>query len=104
MKRFLVDYDVVKLGQLMLAHKSQQKLFIFLLAFAVLIGLLTIKSFAQDKTGATPGNFGLPGIIDLPTAKKFPDGEVIITQQLHKSLSRAGISFQALLLLKVFSF
>ncbi len=41
-------------------------------------------------------NFGLPGLIDLPTARRFPDGELIITQQLHKSLARSGISFQAL--------
>ena len=45
---------------------------------------------------ATPGNFGLPGIIDLPTAYRFPDGELIITQQIHNSLARTGLSFQAL--------
>ena len=44
----------------------------------------------------TAGNFGLPGIIDLPTALRFPDGELVVTQQLHKSLARSGISFQAL--------
>ena len=43
-----------------------------------------------------PGNFGLPGIIDLPTAYRFPDGELIITQQIHNSLARTGLSFQAL--------
>ena len=35
-------------------------------------------------------------MIDLPTAKRFPDGELILTQQLHKSLARSGLSFQAL--------
>lgn len=40
-------------------------------------------------------NFGLPGLIDLPNGKRFPDGEIILTQQIHKSLARSGISFQA---------
>ena len=44
----------------------------------------------------TVSNFGLPGIVDLPTARGFPDGELVVTQQLHKSLARSGISFQAL--------
>ena len=51
---------------------------------------------ASDPAQVTAGNFGLPGIIDLPTARRFPDGELIFTQQLHKSLARSGISFQAL--------
>ena len=52
--------------------------------------------FAQDLQWPKPGNFGLPGIIDLPTARHFPDGELVLTQQLHRSLARSGISFQAL--------
>ena len=32
----------------------------------------------------------------MPTAKRFPDGELVFTQQLHKSLARSGLSFQAL--------
>ena len=51
---------------------------------------------ASDPQRATVGNFGLPGTIDLPTARRSPDGELVITQQLHKSLARSGISFQAL--------
>ena len=51
---------------------------------------------ASETHSATPGNFGLPGIIDLPTAYRFTDGELVITQQLHDSLARSGISFQAL--------
>ena len=51
---------------------------------------------ASDTQRVTVGNFGLPGTIDLPTALRFPDGELVITQQLHKSLARSGISFQAL--------
>ena len=49
-----------------------------------------------DTQRVTAGNFGLPGIVDLPTARRFPDGELVVTQQLHKSLARSGISFQAL--------
>ena len=51
---------------------------------------------ASDAQRVTAGNFGLPGIIDLPTALRFPDGELVVTQQLHESLARASISFQAL--------
>ena len=50
----------------------------------------------SDAQRVSAGNFGLPGIIDLPTALRFPDGELFVTQQLHKSLARSGISFQAL--------
>ena len=51
---------------------------------------------AGDAQRVNAGNFGLPGIIDLPTALRFPDGEFVVTQQLHKSMARSGISFQAL--------
>ena len=52
--------------------------------------------FSQQKTNQTLGNFGLPGIIDLPSGYRLPDGELVISQQLHRSLARSGISFQAL--------
>ena len=51
---------------------------------------------ASDAQRVSAGNFGLPGIVDLPTALRFPDGELVVTQQLHKSMARSGISFQAL--------
>jgi hypothetical protein len=41
-------------------------------------------------------NFGLPGLIDLPSAGRLPDGELVLTQQLHESLARSGMSFQLL--------
>ena len=41
------------------------------------------------------GNFGLPGIIDLPTAKSLPDGELILNLQNHEYILMSGISFQA---------
>ena len=66
--------------------------------FIVVLSFLFLPLYASESTRqrVTPGNFGLPGIIDLPSAKSFPDGELVLTQQLHKSLARTGISFQAL--------
>ena len=80
----------------MLLAKIQKKLIGISLAFFLLFALLSQSANAENKHLIAPGNFGLPGIIDLPTAKRFPDGELVITQQLHKSLARSGISFQAL--------
>jgi len=57
---------------------------------------LPLYAAASDINRVTVSNFGLPGIIDLPTAMRFPDGELVVTQQLHKSLAHSGISFQAL--------
>ena len=51
---------------------------------------------ASDTQRGDAGNFGLQGIIDLPTARRFPDGELVITHQNHKYLFMSGISFQAL--------
>ena len=69
---------------------------ILLLVSTIIFSINPNLGIAGDKILALPNNFGLPGIIDLPTAKRFPDGELVITQQLHKSLARSGISFQAL--------
>ena len=62
----------------------------------ILTSLFLPHTATSDAQRVTAGNFGLPGIIDLPTARRFPDGELVVTQQLHKSLARSGISFQAL--------
>ena len=45
---------------------------------------------ATEVPRINPGNFGLPGVIDLPTARRYPDGELIVTRQQHKSLARTG--------------
>ena len=59
--------------------------------------LLTKRSIISAKQKfVKPGNFGLPGIIDLPTAKRFTDGELVLTHQNHKYLFMNGISFQAM--------
>ena len=69
---------------------------------AITLGVLHILSDslgsvqAQEITQIHVGNFGLPGLVDLPTAQTLPDGELIITQQLHESLARTGASFQLL--------
>ena len=62
----------------------------------VLVSLFLPHAAASDRQRVSVGNFGLPGVIDLPTARRFPDGELVVTQQLHKSQARLGISFQAL--------
>lgn len=50
----------------------------------------------QIERSVNTGNYGLPNIISLPTAYRLPEGEIVINQQIHKSLARSGISFQAL--------
>ncbi len=80
----------------MVRLNSQQKFCRFLLAFAILFNFPTHNLSAQKENWVIPGNYGLPGIIDLPTAKRFPDGELVISQQTHKSLARTGLAFQAL--------
>ena len=71
---------------------------LFFIPFAALLITAFLPRFvsADETRPITPNNFGLPGIIDLPTAHRFPDGELVVTQQLHKSLARSGIAFQAL--------
>ena len=84
----------------MILQKNEKKFSLTLLAFATVFAFLSHlqpnKVYANDKYSVTPSNFGLPGIIDLPTAKRYPDGELVITQQVHKSLARTGVAFQAL--------
>ena len=66
------------------------------LTTAFIAALVPCFASAVETRQVTANNFGLPGIIDLPTGRQFPDGELLVTQQLHKSLARSGISFQAL--------
>ena len=75
---------------------TQQTLTWASLAFFAFLSISPQNSFAKSVNQVKPGNFGLPGMIDLPTAKRFPDGELVISQQIHRSLARSGISFQAL--------
>lgn len=75
---------------------SQSRAAILPLVATFLTVIIPYFASASDTGRVTAGNFGLPGIIDLPTARRFPDGELVVTQQLHKSLARSGIAFQAL--------
>ena len=70
---------------------------ITVLSLIIVLTSLQLPGWAESyPQRITAGNFGLPGVVDLPTARRFPDGELVVTQQLHKSLARSGISFQAL--------
>ena len=75
--------------------KISKRIIISLSLIIALISFLLPQRVASDTQQGSAGNFGLPGIIDLPTARSFPDGELVITQQLQIS-GRSGISFQAL--------
>ncbi len=62
----------------------------------VLISFLFPQRATSDALRVFAGNFGLPGIVDLPTALRFPDGELNFTHQNHEYLFMTGVSFQAL--------
>ena len=59
-----------------------------LTSLLVILSSLFLPLHADENNSqlVNASNFGLPGIIDLPTAQRFPDGELVVTQQLHKSL------------------
>ena len=80
----------------MTLSRSRRQLIWATLVCFLLIAMPSQGLVEENLNWAAPGNFGLPGTIDLPTAKQFPDGELVMTQQLHESLARSGISFQAL--------
>ena len=79
---------------------ARQKIWNKMISVPLIIVFISVSlvpfANASDMTRITLGNFGLLGNVDLPTARRLPDGELIVTQQLHKSLARSGISFQAL--------
>ena len=77
-------------------QKSLQKFKLASLTFSLLASLIPFYGTANEYHPIKASNFGLPGIIDLPTAGRFPDGEFVITHQNHKYLFMNGISFQAL--------
>ena len=76
--------------------KTQQNLKFIALALFLSLSLSAQYGSAENQHHVRPGNFGLPGIMDLPTAKRFSDGELSITHQNHKYIFMNGISFQAL--------
>lgn len=74
---------------------SNRVSFLSLIIFLI-SGFFPFYSAASDLPRVSAGNFGLPGIVDLPTARRFSDGELVITHQNHENLFMTGISFQAL--------
>ena len=63
---------------------------------AAILAAVGVSAQAQEAPRVSLGNFGLPGLLDLPTARALPDAELVITQQLHRSLARSGGAFQLL--------
>ena len=80
----------------MLNQKNQNVLYAALFAFGLLIVCIVSSADAQGTSRTVPGNFGLPGVIDMPTAGRLPDGELVLTHQNHKYLFMSSVSFQAL--------
>jgi hypothetical protein len=95
-KEVLVDNNVFKRKRLMAPKRIQINLIWASLAFSFLLVIYPQNSIANNKHWGAPGNFGLPGIIDLPTAKRLPDGELVLTHHNHEYIFMNGISFQAL--------
>ena len=57
--------------------RTQQNLKFIALALFLSFSLSAQYGSAESTYHAKPGNFGLPGIMDLPTAKRFSDGEYL---------------------------
>ena len=51
---------------------------------------------ANERQQTTLGNLGQPGILDLPTGKRLPDGEINLTSHNHEYVLMTGVTFQAL--------
>ena len=66
---------------------------------SVITSLVLPHAVAGDTQRTTIGNFGLPGIVDLPTAQRLPDGELVVVQQLHKSWHVQAFHFRPCLAL-----
>ena len=79
-----------------MSKQVNKKILTSLSLVIILISFFLPQRATSDAQRVTSGNFGLPGIIDLPTALRFPDGELVATHQNHKNLFMFGISFQAL--------
>ena len=58
--------------------------------------MIECRESSTDNATSLVNNFGLPGLIDLPSAQRLPDGELVLTQQISDTLARTGISSQIL--------
>ena len=70
----------------MLIERKHKTKILALLTWVLLVGLSSSYASANEVKRVALGNFGLPGILDLPTAKRLPDGELILTHQNHKNI------------------
>ena len=77
-------------------EKSQKSKTLVLLAYILISVIAPSYTMADEKQQVTLGNFGLPGVLDLPTARRLPDGELILTHQNNEYIFMNGLSFQAL--------
>ena len=80
----------------MQSEKRQKSKTLVLLVCILISVLASSYATANEKRQVNIGNFALPGILDLPTAKRLPDAELILTLQNHKYILMNGVSFQAL--------
>ena len=64
------------------------------LHYCIFLFFFANSAVSSDKRFIPTGNFGLPGIIDLPTGESPNDGDLVFTQQIHKSLARSGFTFR----------
>lgn len=59
------------------------------------IGAVPLSAFElPTETRAEPGFFGLPGLIDMPTADMMPDGELVTTVSNFAGTTRGTLAFQ----------
>ncbi len=80
----------------MLIVQKKKSKFLVLLACTLIACLSPIYVPATEIKKVASGNFGLPGVLDLPTAKRLPDAELILTLQNHEHILATGVTFQAL--------
>ena len=77
----------------MLSEKKQKNIILVLLTCVI---LASNYAKANERQQTTLGNFGQPGILDLPTGKRLPDGEINLTSHNHEYVLMTGVTFQAL--------
>ncbi|MEM9436926.1 MAG: YjbH domain-containing protein, partial [Pseudomonadota bacterium] len=54
----------------------------------------SLGSLASPDERAAANSYGMPGLIDMPAANGFPDGEIIGTVSTFAGLTRFTLSFQ----------
>ena len=79
-----------------MSRKISIKIITSVSVIILLTSLCLPNRAVSDPQRITVGNFGLPGVVDLPTARRLPDGELVTIHQNHKYLFMNGISFQVL--------